>query len=115
MHSRIGGGVGDVEVGGELIARGQTVELLVGAANHDPGRFERPGEFDITRSAQGHLSFGHGIHQCLGQQLARVELRVALPAVFARFPNLRLAAPLQEIPMQDDSPLYGPKSVPVEW
>ncbi|TDD17745.1 cytochrome P450 [Nonomuraea diastatica] len=105
----------DVEIGGELIRAGQTVELLVGAANHDPARFERPGEFDVTRPAQGHLTFGHGIHQCLGQQLARVELRAALPALFDRFPGLRLAVPAQEIPMKDDSAFFGPKRLPVEW
>ncbi|TDE45182.1 cytochrome P450 [Nonomuraea mesophila] len=107
--------VEDVEICGELIRAGQTVELLVGAANHDPSRFERPGEFDITRPAQGHLTFGHGIHQCLGQQLARVELRAALPALFDRFPGLHLAVPAQEIPMKDDSAFFGPKSLPVEW
>jgi cytochrome P450 len=105
----------DVEIGGELIRHGQTVELLVGAANHDPARFERPSEFDITRPAQGHLSFGHGLHQCLGQQLARVELRVAFPAVFDRFPGLRLAVPAHEIPMKDDSAFFGVKCLPVEW
>ncbi|MEO3892591.1 cytochrome P450 [Nonomuraea sp. B5E05] len=105
----------DVEVGGELIKKGQTVELLVGAANHDPARFQHPHELDITRPARGHLAFGHGIHQCLGQQLARVELRVVMQALFTRLPRLRLAAPAQEIPMKDDSAFFGPKCLPVQW
>ncbi|MFI0425244.1 cytochrome P450 [Spongiactinospora sp. 9N601] len=105
----------DVEIGGELIREGQTVELLVGAANHDPARFQRPGAFDITRSPRGHLTFGHGIHQCLGQQLARVQLRITLPALFDRFPGLRLAVRAAEVPIRNDSNFYGVKRLPVTW
>lgn len=83
----------DVEVAGELIRAGETVTVSVQAANRDPRRFPEPDRLDIRRRATGHLSFGHGPHQCLGQQLARVEMAVALPALLARFPSLRLAVP----------------------
>lgn len=105
----------DAEICGELIKEGQTVELLVGAANRDPARFADPDRLDITRSARGQLSFGYGIHQCLGAQLARIELRTVFPALFDRFPNLRLAVAPADVPLRDDSPVFGVKRLPVEW
>ncbi|MFE1367099.1 cytochrome P450 [Streptomyces anulatus] len=105
----------DVEVEGELIRAGETVTVSVQAANRDPRRFSDPDRLDIHRRATGHLSFGHGPHQCLGQQLARVEMTVALPALFARFPALRLAVPPDEVPLRERSSIYGVVSLPVAW
>ncbi|WP_257134899.1 cytochrome P450 [Streptomyces sp. wa1063] len=105
----------DVEVEGELIRAGETVTVSVQAANRDPRRFPGPDRLDIRRRATGHLSFGHGPHQCLGQQLARVEMTVALPALFARFPALRLAVPPGEVPLRERSSIYGVVSLPVAW
>ncbi|MFJ2079692.1 cytochrome P450 [Streptomyces anulatus] len=105
----------DVEVEGELIRAGETVTVSVQAANRDPRRFPDPDRLDIRRRATGHLSFGHGPHQCLGQQLARVEMTVALPALFARFPALRLAVPPGEVPLRERSSIYGVVSLPVAW
>lgn len=105
----------DVEVEGELIRAGETVTVSVQAANRDPRRFPDPDRLDIRRRATGHLSFGHGPHQCLGQQLARVEMTVALPALFARFPSLRLAVPPGEVPLRERSSIYGVVSLPVAW
>ncbi|MES9509356.1 cytochrome P450 [Streptomyces sp. NPDC000609] len=105
----------DVEVEGELIRAGETVTVSVQAANRDPHRFPDPDRLDIHRRATGHLAFGHGAHQCLGQQLARVEMTVALPALFARFPTLRLAVPPREVPLRDHSNIYGVISLPVTW
>ncbi|GAA4198138.1 cytochrome P450 [Microbispora amethystogenes] len=105
----------DVEIGGTLIRAGETVTLSLGAANRDPERFEGGDTLDVTRSAQGHLSFGHGIHQCLGQQLARVEMRIAYPALLRRFPGLRLAVPPEEVPMRATSAVYGVRRLPVLW
>ncbi|NUT50389.1 MAG: cytochrome P450, partial [Saccharothrix sp.] len=65
----------DIEVGGETIREGSTVVVSLLAANRDPRRFEDADTLDIRRKARGHLSFGHGVHQCLGQQLARIEMR----------------------------------------
>ncbi|MFI7288262.1 cytochrome P450 [Streptomyces anulatus] len=105
----------DVEVEGELIRAGETVTVSVQAANRDPRRFPEPDRLDIRRRATGHLSFGHGPHQCLGQQLARVEMAVALPALLARFPDLRLAVPPGEVPLRERSSVYGVVSLPVAW
>lgn len=105
----------DVEVEGQLIGAGETVTVSVQAANRDPHKFPDPDRLDIHRKATGHLAFGHGVHQCLGQQLARVEMTVALPALFARFPTLRLAVPPQEVPLRDRSNIYGVISLPVTW
>ncbi|WP_229370813.1 cytochrome P450 [Umezawaea beigongshangensis] len=105
----------DVVVEGQLVRAGQTVTLQVGAANRDPARFPDPDALDLTRRATGHLAFGHGVHQCLGQQLARVEMRVALPALFARFPGLRLAVEPGEVPLRSDVDILGVQRLPVAW
>ncbi|MFI6731960.1 cytochrome P450 [Nonomuraea sp. NPDC050451] len=106
----------DVELGGRQLKAGDTVIIAINAANRDPAKFSDPDVLDLRRSATGHLAFGHGIHQCLGQQLARVEMRVAFPALFARFPTLRLAVPAEEVPLRTDpSQVYGVHSLPVTW
>ncbi|MGW7285943.1 cytochrome P450 [Streptomyces sp. NPDC054847] len=105
----------DVEVEGRLVRAGETVTISVQATNRDPLKFPEPDRLDIRRKAAGHLAFGHGAHQCLGQQLARVEMTVAFPALFARFPTLRLAVPPQEVPLRDRSNIYGVISLPVAW
>ncbi|SDI37661.1 cytochrome P450 [Nonomuraea jiangxiensis] len=105
----------DVEVGGELVEAGQTVTVSLPAANRDPGRFPDPDTLDVLREGGGHLGFGHGVHQCLGQQLARVEMRAAFPALFARFPSLRLAVEPGEVPLRTDMPIYGVHRLPVTW
>ncbi|MER6174754.1 cytochrome P450 [Streptosporangium sp. NPDC001681] len=105
----------DVEVDGELIRAGEVVTLSIQAANRDPARFTDPDRLDITHPASGHLTFGHGLHQCLGQQLARVEMRTAFPMLFDRFPDLRLAVPAQEVRMRDTMSIYGVRELPVRW
>ncbi|MGW6989608.1 cytochrome P450 [Streptomyces sp. NPDC054946] len=106
----------DVEVGGQTIEAGTTVLLSFNTANRDPDRFAGPEVLDIRRPYDGHLAFSHGIHQCLGQQLARVEMRVAFRALFDRFPTLRLAVPADEVRLRPESAdIYGVKSLPVTW
>ncbi|MEV1174783.1 cytochrome P450, partial [Nonomuraea sp. NPDC049784] len=79
-------------------------------------RFTDPHLLDLRRQDGGHLAFSHGIHQCLGQQLARVEMRVALPALLNRFPTLRLAVPAEEVALRPETAdIYGVKSLPVTW
>ncbi|WP_046724116.1 cytochrome P450 [Streptomyces xiamenensis] len=107
--------VTDVEIEGQLVRAGETVTLHLGAANRDPERFtdaDRPG---AAAGRPGHLAFGHGIHQCLGQQLARVELRLAFPALLRRFPGLRLAAPPEEVPVRTRAVIHGLHRLPVTW
>ncbi|MEV4432729.1 cytochrome P450 [Streptomyces sp. NPDC049555] len=106
----------DVEVGGRTIEAGTTVILSYNTANRDPERFTDPHVLDLRRQTTGHLAFGHGIHQCLGQQLARIEMRVALPALLNRFPTLRLAVPAEEVALRPETAdIHGVKSLPVTW
>ncbi|GAB2727262.1 cytochrome P450 [Kitasatospora kifunensis] len=106
----------DVELGGQTIEAGTTVVLSYNTANRDPERFTDPHLLDLRRQYGGHLAFGHGIHQCLGQQLARVELGVALTALVNRFPTLRLAVPAEEVDLRPETAdIYGVKSLPVTW
>ncbi|MEU9314240.1 cytochrome P450 [Streptomyces sp. NPDC048295] len=106
----------DVEVGGRTIEAGERVILSYNTANRDPERFTDPHVLDLDRQEGGHLAFGHGIHQCLGQQLARVEMKVAFPALFDRFPTLRLAVPPEEVALRPETAdVYGVKSLPVAW
>ncbi|MFD0148022.1 cytochrome P450 [Streptomyces sp. NPDC055721] len=106
----------DVEVGGQIIEAGATVVLSYNTANRDPERYPDPHALDLGREAGGHLAFGHGIHLCLGAQLARVEMRVAFAALFSRFPTLRLAVPAEEVALRPEAAdIYGVKSLPVTW
>jgi cytochrome P450 len=105
----------DVELDGRLIKAGQSVTVSLAAANRDHERLEEPGTLDVTRPRTGHLSFGHGVHQCLGQQLARTEMSIAYPALLRRFPDLRLAVPPQEVPMRTHMAVYGVDRLPVTW
>jgi cytochrome P450 len=105
----------DLELGGQAVKAGDSVIISIPAANRDASRFERADEFDIHRPATGHVGFGHGVHQCLGQQLARVEMRVGFSALFREFPDLRLAIPDEEVPMRHDQGIYGVHSLPVAF
>ena len=80
----------DVEIGGVTVRRGEEVGLLFGSANRDPSVFDRPDELDLTREPNPHLSFGAGIHFCLGAPLGRQELQVSFATLMDRFPNLEL-------------------------
>jgi cytochrome P450 len=104
----------DVEVGGQLVRAGEAVIVMLASANRD-APFVDPERFDIHRGARNHLSFGYGNHQCVGQLLARTELRVALGAIVRRFPSLALAVPLDQVPLRDDIFLNGVKRLPVTW
>lgn len=105
----------DVEIGGRTIEAGQTVVLSLPAANRDPEQFENPEVFDVARPSRRHLAFGFGIHQCLGQHLARATLRLGYQKLFDRFPDLRLAVEPDEIPLRDKAMHYGVYALPVTW
>ncbi|GLZ34206.1 cytochrome P450 [Lentzea sp. NBRC 105346] len=91
----------DVEIDGRLVRAGETVALSIEDANKD--------------LSGGHVSFGHGIHQCIGQQLARVELKVGFPALFDRFPKLRLAVAESELPWRPHALVRGILELPIAW
>ncbi|MGX1849801.1 cytochrome P450 [Streptomyces sp. NPDC055299] len=105
----------DIELGGETIRKGSTVVVSLLAANRDPLRFDNPDTLDIHRKARGHLSFGHGIHQCLGQQLARIEMRAGFDGLLRRLPTLRLSLPADEVKLRTDMNIYGVHELPVTW
>lgn len=105
----------DVELEGQVIKAGETVTVSMAAANRDPDRFPEPDSLDFGRPATGHLAFSHGAHQCLGQQLARVEMQVAFPALFQKFPTIRLGCELEEVPLRTNMTIYGVHALPVTW
>ncbi|MGW2330875.1 cytochrome P450 [Streptomyces sp. NPDC001700] len=105
----------DVEIAGARVRAGETVVASIAAANRDPARFPDPDGLDVTRDATEHIAFGHGVHQCLGQHLARMEMRTGYPALLRRFPTLRLAVPPGEVPLRDDMLVYGVHRLPVTW
>ncbi|MFE7767860.1 cytochrome P450 [Streptomyces sp. NPDC057438] len=90
----------DIELHGCPIKVGESVTVALSAANRDADHFADPDALDLTRSTAGHLAFGHGLHRCLGQRLARAEMRIALPALLRRFPALRLTVAPEEVPMR---------------
>ncbi|MEV6038983.1 cytochrome P450 [Nonomuraea sp. NPDC052116] len=105
----------DVELGGVAIARSDAVLISNDAANRDGTKFADPDAFDPERKPNLHLSFGHGMHVCIGANLARTELRIVFPALFRRFPHLRLAVGLDDIKILTNQLTGGVDKVPVQW
>ena len=105
----------DVEIDGMVIPAGSLVVLALAAANRDPRFVGDPDRLDVTRDAAGHVAFGHGVHHCLGAPLARMEMRTAFPALLRRFPDLRLAVPVEEVAFRSYHFIYGLHSLPVTW
>ncbi|WP_158839690.1 cytochrome P450 [Saccharothrix deserti] len=105
----------DVELSGVRIPAGQGVVALNGAANWDPEVFPEPEKFDIHRDASEHLAFGSGAHQCLGANLARVQLEIIYSTLFTRIPTLKLAVPVDDLPFTEGGHVHGPYEVPVTW
>lgn len=103
----------DVELSGGTVRAGEPVLPAKHAANRDPRRFPGPGRLDVTRDARGHLAFGHGPHHCIGAQLARMDVRVALTALLTRLPGLRLAVLGEEIEWRAGMAMRGPVALPV--
>ena len=106
--------VEDVELGGALLERGQTVLTMLAGANRDPEVFERADELDITREdARKHLSFGHGPHFCLGASLARLEGEIAFTELTRRFPDIELAVDPGELVFQGAAMMRQLRALPV--
>ncbi|OIK25436.1 cytochrome P450 [Streptomyces malaysiense] len=105
----------DVEVEGVRVKAGESVMVSLPGGNRDPEKYPDPDVLDLDRQAGGQLAFGYGMHQCLGQQLARVEMKVAFPALFRRFPDLSLAVPVEEVPLRTDMVIFGVHALPVTW
>lgn len=105
----------DIEIAGQVIRAGEGVILPNDVANRDPAVFPGPDELDLRRDARRHVAFGFGVHQCLGQNLARMELQVAYGTLYRRVPTLRLATDLERIPFKHDGQVYGVYELPVTW
>ncbi|MFG2894481.1 cytochrome P450 [Streptomyces sp. NPDC048248] len=103
----------DLEIGGERIRRGELVVVAMPTANRDPRAFDNPDTPDFDRRMTRHLAFGYGVHQCLGQNIARAELSTVLPRLFRRFPGLRLAVPADQVPMDTYGTNYAVKKLMV--
>ncbi|KOX30688.1 MULTISPECIES: cytochrome P450 [Streptomyces] len=107
--------VEDIEVDGQIIRAGEGVVFSTSVINRDESVYPDPDALDWHRPARHHVAFGFGIHQCLGQNLARAELEIALHALFERLPTLRLAAPADEIPFKPGDTVQGMLELPVTW
>jgi len=105
----------DVEIGSVLVRKGEGLFMSLPSANRDKHVFADPDGIDIARDNDSHLAFGYGIHQCLGQMLARYELQVMYKTILARLPSLKLAVPLDKIRFKDDMQIYGIHNLPVKW
>jgi cytochrome P450 len=107
--------VEDLTIAGQQIHAGDFVLMNLPAGNWDTAFVEHPDTLDIDRNARGHLGFGFGVHQCIGQNLARAELQIALATLARRLPGLRLAVPLEELRFQNEQEIYGISAIPVAW
>jgi cytochrome P450 len=106
----------DVVIGGQRIAAGDGVLVMLNVANRDAGVFDSPDTFDIRRPALNkHIAFGHGFHKCIGLTMARIELSTVFTGLLARMPSLRVAADLDELPFRHNMVLYGVRALPVQW
>jgi cytochrome P450 len=105
----------DVAIGGQTIRQGEMVMVVLGSANRDAAQFEQPADLDIQRRDNKHLAFGLGIHYCVGAPLARMEGRIALETLLDRLPNLRLAAPVDQLQWRTVPLIRGLKRLPVVW
>ncbi|MFE0460608.1 cytochrome P450 [Kitasatospora sp. NPDC058965] len=101
--------------GGVLVEEGEGVLCMLSAANRDPELFGDAEQLDVARDARRHLAFGFGVHQCLGQPLARAELQIALGTLLRRLPELRLAVPFEEVRFRTEALIYGLHELPVAW
>ncbi|GAA2514814.1 cytochrome P450 [Streptomyces gobitricini] len=105
----------DIDIGGVTIRADEGVVFSTSVINRDTSAYAEPDTLDWHRSARHHVAFGFGIHQCLGQNLARAEMEIALRTLFERLPGLRLAAPPEEIPFKPGDTIQGMLELPVTW
>jgi cytochrome P450 len=104
----------DLVIGGQQIRAGERLLMNLPAGNWDSEFVDSPDTLDIARNTRGHVAFGYGTHQCIGANLARVEMQVAFSTLARRLPGLRLAVPADELKFKD-ADIYGMKELPVTW
>ena len=105
----------DLELGGRLVRKGESVVTTIASANRDEAVFDRPDEINLTREQNPHVGFGYGVHHCLGAPLARLELQLAVGTLVRRLPGLRLAVPADDVAWRVDRLVRGVRALPVAW
>jgi cytochrome P450 PksS len=105
----------DVTIEGVTIPKGGHVRAVIASANRDPSQFENPDALDLTRENNKHLSFGQGIHYCMGAPLARLEGHIAFNTLLARLPNLRLDVPVESLRWRSGITFRGLEALPVTF
>jgi cytochrome P450 len=116
VHSQVDRvAVDDLVVGGQQIRAGDAVLMNLPAGNWDTAFVDNPDTLDIDRNPRGHLGFGYGVHQCIGQNLARAELQIALATLARRLPGLQLAVAPDELTFQYQQEIFGIEKLPVTW
>jgi cytochrome P450 len=105
----------DLELDGVAVCAGEAVLPAVNSANRDDLVFSNPNELDLSRLENPHIAFGYGPHRCVGAHLARMELQVAIAALLRRFPELRLAVPVDQVEWKKGMLVRGPKELPISW
>ncbi|SKR20870.1 cytochrome P450 [Mycobacteroides abscessus subsp. massiliense] len=105
----------DIEIGGQLIRAGEGIIAAADIANRDESAYPNPDHVDLQRQAPPNLAFSEGVHQCLGQRLARLELQVVYSTLYRRIPYLALAIPFDELEFKHDMAFYGVRELPVTW
>jgi cytochrome P450 len=116
VHSQVDRiAIEDLTIGGQLIRAGEMLVMNLPAGNWDAEFVDRPESFDVDRNTRGHLGFGYGVHQCIGQNLARVEMQTAFATLARRLPGLQLAVSPDALKFKGESGIYGMKELPVTW
>jgi cytochrome P450 len=105
----------DFSFGGEMIRSGDFLLMNLPAGNWDPAFVDDPASLDAARNTRGHVGFGYGAHQCIGQHLARTEMQIALSTLARRLPDLALAVPADQLRFQNEQEIYGIEELPVAW
>lgn len=105
----------DIVISGRQIRAGELVLCSLSGANQDPALGDGMQDLELHRSPRQHVAFGHGIHRCIGSELARMELRIAFPALFRRFPALRIDVPWSDVRFREYSVVFGVDTLPVAW
>jgi cytochrome P450 len=105
----------DIPVGAQVFRAGEGVIASLGSANRDPAEFHSPATLDIRRTGNRHLALGHGVHQCIGGHLGRLELEVALGTLIEQVPTLQPVGAIEDLTMRQTSSIFGVEALPVRW
>jgi cytochrome P450 len=114
-NGRLRAALEDIEIAGQTVRAGEGLIMVNEMGNRDPQAFTDPDRLDIQRDDRRHVAFGFGVHQCLGQPLARMELQVVYGTLYRRIPTLKLATDLDQVSFKFNGMVYGVNELPVTW